>query len=190
MQSERAWSYYPNCLRSPTIDECLLEFGPLTTPNSSRNSCYFTHDLEMARKYLPGYAQTAAHLWEASPLTLRLKQEVEDRFSTQFDYVLVHIYSDGQSTIGWHNDKESLFEEIVSVSFGTARRFRLKPIGQKSGWTDEYQLRNGDIFHMHQGCQLKFVHTVPVESRVTAPRVNFTFRKFDPRALIYRAADK
>lgn len=184
---ETAWTYYPQAAQSVTLEECLKEFIPLvqSATNNTRRSCFFTGDLEKAKKFLPSYGFVNSYLWGQSPLTVRLKEEVEKKFQTTFDYVLVHIYEDGEANIGWHNDKESLFEEIVSVSFGQKRKFRLKPLGQQRGWVAEYLLGDGDIFHMHAGCQLKFTHTVPKETTIGSTRVNFTFRKFDLRALLY-----
>lgn len=182
------WSYYPNGAKSVSFEECLAEFTPLVTSisNGTRKSCFFTHNLEKARKYLPGYSYIQGYLWNTSSVVSKLKEEIEQKYQTYFDYVLIHIYEDGSAAIGWHNDKESLFEEIISVSFGQSRKFRIKPIGQTKGWTHEYNLGDGDVFHMHAGCQLNFTHTVPKEVTVKGSRVNFTFRKFDLKAFIYR----
>ena len=189
MESTTPWRYYPEAVKSVTVEEALQEFAPLvaSATNNNRKSCFFTGDIEQARKFLPSYGYVNAYLWEGSPLISRLKKEVEELIQTSFDYCLVHIYEDGQANIGWHNDKESLFEEIVSVSLGQKRKFRLKPFGQKSGWIAEYLLGEGDLFHMEKGCQLSYVHTVPKETTIHSLRVNFTFRKFDLKALIYRA---
>ena len=186
--SQRAWSYHPRSADSITLEECVKEFTPIvaSATNNTRRSCFFTHDLEQARKFLPSYGYLNGYLWETSPLATKLKEEIERKFGIKFDYVLVHIYEDGEANIGWHNDKESLFEEIISVSFGQARKFRIKPIGQMKGWLEEYQLGDQDVFHMHAGCQLQFTHTVPKELTVKGIRVNFTFRKFDLKALLYR----
>jgi hypothetical protein len=186
--SERAWSYHPKASKSVTLEECVKEFSPLvaSATNNSRKSCFFTHNIEEARKFLPSYAYVNGYLWKDYPLAAKLKEEIEKKFHTQFDYVLFHIYEDGEANIGWHNDKESLYEEIISVSYGQSRKFRIKTMGRQTGWDDEYRLGNGDVFHMHAGCQLKFVHTVPKELTVKGVRVNWTFRKFDLRALIHR----
>ena len=186
--SQRAWSYHPKAAQSITLEECITEFTPIvaSATNNTRKSCFFTHDLEEARKFLPNYNYLNGYLWDKSPLASKLKEEIERKFHVKFDYVLVHIYEDGEANIGWHNDKESLFEQIISVTFGQTRKFRLKPIGQMKGWSDEYKLGDGDVFHMHAGCQLNFTHTVPKELTVKGVRVNFTFRKFDLRALLYQ----
>lgn len=95
----------------------------------------------------------------------------------QFDYVLCHYYPDGNASINWHNDKEALDSDVVSVSFGSQRYFRFRLIGKTKGWIDQFELEHGDVFHMLCGCQRKLEHCVPVQKRITEPRINLTFRR-------------
>lgn len=181
------WTHHPDAIDGISVNEAVTELSPLMSNNATRKSCVFTSDVEKAQKFLRSYGGMHFYTWNVSGLTSEIKRRVEEAFRTQFDYVLVHIYETGNANINWHNDKESLFEEIVSVSLGASRKFRLRPLGQTSGWTAEYELGNGDVFHMHAGCQQCWEHTVPKETKVKQPRVNFTFRKFDALALVHNA---
>ena len=94
----------------------------------------------------------------------------------QFDYVLVHIYQNGEDHISWHNDKEALDTPIASLSFGAKRKFRFRDINETKGWCAEYELQNGDLVLMKAGCQRKYKHCVPATKTCTEPRINLTFR--------------
>ena len=96
-----------------------------------------------------------------------------------FDYVLVHLYENGDASISWHNDKEAMNTTICSVSFGQARKFRFKKIGRKSGYDYQYILGDGDLVVMEKGCQREYLHCVPKEKGAKDPRINLTFRQYD-----------
>jgi alkylated DNA repair dioxygenase AlkB len=172
------WSYYPGIFKSIELKDALAEISPLTEQNRSRFSCGFVSDGITLGYGMPEYP------WEKSPITVRIKDHIE-RYCLQgnrnvkFDYCLAHIYLDGNSTIAWHNDKEALYEEIFSVSLGQRRKFRLRKLEATSGWDAEYPLGEGDLLHMHKGCQLNYKHCVPKETTVTETRISWTFRKID-----------
>lgn len=167
------WAHFPGLFGTLSFDSLLTEIQPLVGKNASRESCVLVSP-GVGRPYpIPQYS------WETSSLVSRIKEYLESNFQTKFDYCLVHIYTDGNSTINWHNDKESLFEDIMSVSFGATRKFRLRELGETKGWYAEYELGHGDLFHMKRGCQMKYEHTVPKQSTITQPRINLTFRKVD-----------
>jgi hypothetical protein len=174
------WTYVPQF--SPKSDKWLQrlirKLEKIVTPTvyeggfkSSRESCFFSS--EPLKYDLPTYD------WKHIGSVNRLKKKVEKFTGLKFDYCLAHIYPNGSSTIAWHRDSEAMFTDVVSVSFGASRKFRLRDIQATKGWDHEYVLNNGDLLHMHKGCQNKYKHTVPAEKRITAPRINFTFRKFE-----------
>lgn len=171
------WTYYPGVFREVSLQALLDEISPLVEKNNSRESCVFRADT------VPTMYDMKAYSWEASPIVSQIKTYIESALKTQFDYCLAHIYRDGKSSIAWHNDKESLCEEIISVSFGQTRKFRLRKMAaegeSRRGWEVEFPLSHGDIFHMHRGCQLAYEHTIPKETTIENLRINFTFRKID-----------
>ena len=167
------WSYYPGVFQAISFTNAFNEIHPLTQENHSRASCVFVSPEVTVGYGIPEYT------WDKSPIVDRIKLHIEQYGNINFDYCLAHIYKDGNSAIAWHNDKEALCEEIYSVSLGQPRKFRLRPLEATSGWEVEFKLGNGDLFHMHRGCQLKYKHCVPKETTVTNPRISLTFRKFD-----------
>merc|ERR1719247_3347425 len=91
----------------------------------------------------------------------------------------LNLYEDGQHSVGWHADNESLFQgkvreiRIISLSFGQTRKFELK-YGK-----DFYKMKlsNGDICTMEGLTQKYFLHRVPKENEKNMkPRINLTFR--------------
>jgi alkylated DNA repair dioxygenase AlkB len=116
--------------------------------------------------------------WKECALIEKIKEELENKLGTYFDYCLAHCYPDGEASIGWHNDKEALETDVVSISFGATRKFRFRKLGETKGYCKEFNLGNGDVLHMLSGCQKIYKHSVPVEKTVKTPRINLTFRKY------------
>lgn len=158
---------------------------------SKRASCFF-RSLEPSSEDDPvspkakaayfSYDDLQSFDWSDAPILNGLKEKIETEFETHYDYCLVHIYRNGKDTIAWHNDKEALNTDVLSVSFGAKRIFRMRRMGKKyeKGEVEaEFELGSGDVFHMLEGCQRKFIHTVPTQSSIKTPRINLTFRKFD-----------
>ena len=157
------------------------------TFESRRRSCVFSDSEDMH-----SYSVINTYDWSESPLIEEIRKKVEGKVGTTFDYVLVHIYEDGNDYIGYHNDSEALESTVASVSFGATRKFRLRKIRDaegkliKKGWEAEYLLSTGDLFVMygpsenHLGCQQIYKHSIPKLLRVKEPRVNLTFRKRIP----------
>ncbi len=113
------------------------------------------------------YKETPAFTWEDAPAgLLETRAKIEEEYGIRFDYVLSHVYRDGNDHIGFHRDKEALNTDVVSVSFGASRRFQLRPVGAKLVVAN-YTLSHGDTFHMkgttkeQKGCQQLYKHRVP-----------------------------
>lgn len=132
-----------------------------------------------ARSQYFSYSRLPAFDWKDSTMISKIRFNVQHKLKTSYDYCLCHIYRDGKDDIGWHADRESLDLDIASVSFGATRKFRLRRKDNTKGWDFEYQLNSGDLFHMLPGCQKKYKHCVPKETKVKESRINITFRKFD-----------
>ena len=145
--------------------------------DSRRNSCVFGFPTNKNISYLFSYNNLPSFDFKISKIISKIKENVEEFYHTKFDYCLVHIYENGLDNIGWHKDKEALDSDIVSISFGVTRKFRLKKIGKKSGFDYEFGLNSGDLFYMKKGCQRKFKHSVPIEKKIKERRINLTFRK-------------
>ncbi len=128
---------------------------------------------------LINYDTLSVYPWTQVPVITKIRDFIQQTLNLQFDYCLVHIYRNGQDSISWHNDKEALNSDVVSVSFGASRKFRLRPIHDTKGWSHQYILNSGDVMWMKSGCQQKYKHHVPKESKVKEWRINLTFRKLE-----------
>jgi hypothetical protein len=183
------FTYYPKYFSKISFDDIYAELkDKCHTYNfnikgkiyeAKRYSCVFSNCVEKAdaQSKVFSYTQLDCFSWESSPLIEYIKTKLEMYLNTNFDYCLAHYYGNGQKSINWHNDRESIKKDVVSVSFGATRKFRFREIGQKQGWIKEFHLAHGDVFHMLGGCQEEFEHCVPVEKCVLEPRINLTFRK-------------
>uniref|UniRef100_A0A7S0A2R0 Fe2OG dioxygenase domain-containing protein n=1 Tax=Pyrodinium bahamense TaxID=73915 RepID=A0A7S0A2R0_9DINO len=92
----------------------------------------------------------------------------------------MNLYEDGQHSVGWHADNESLFQgkvrdcRIISLSLGQTRKFELKC---KGGGFHRMFLSDGDLCTMEGLTQKYYQHRVPKEGggKVGA-RINLTWR--------------
>ena len=124
-----------------------------------------------------GYSYIQSVDWSFCKTVEKIKSTLEKYFETTFDYCLFHLYTTGQANINWHNDKEALNSDVVSVSFGASRKFRLRHLGSTRGYQYEYHLGGGDVFRMNSNCQRRWEHCIPKESTIKLGRINLTFRK-------------
>lgn len=113
--------------------------------------------------------------WKYYPLINSIKDDLIKTYNATIDYALVHLYTDGHSSIAWHYDKEAYYADVYSVSFGATRKFRLRNKETKEITT--VPLSTGDLLRMAIGCQLFYEHCIPKELKIIDPRINITFRK-------------
>lgn len=171
------WRLYPKAVPTRYYGDLMREVIPMCRERSaSRKSCVFGDFY---------YAGVECYTWKECPqVLLDLIGEVQEITGDHYDYCLVHLYEDGNSYIGWHNDKEASYHQVASLSLGTPRKFRLRKLkgrdrdwsGSGSGSGYEYVLQSGDLFVMKDACQRNWEHTVPKEQTIKTPRINVTFR--------------
>lgn len=95
-----------------------------------------------------------------------------------YNSCLVNFYRDGRDSISWHRDSEKIFikgSEIGSVSLGSSRRFIFRHDQTKE--KIEHLLDNRDLLCFDGEHKELWSHSIPKQPTVTAPRLNFTFRK-------------
>jgi alkylated DNA repair dioxygenase AlkB len=118
----------------------------------------------------------APHAWTAALSELRVW--LEAMLHTPFNSVLCNLYRSGKDSMGWHSDDESeLGAEpvIASLSFGAARRFRLRhrrDVTQRL----ELDLAGGSLLVMRGPTQRNYRHDLPKTAREVGERINLTFR--------------
>ena len=152
---------------------------------SNRASCVYS-ELDDTSLTTPIYGRFTTYDWNDTIIN-ELRLALEEKLDSTFDYSLVHIYETGKDSINYHRDIEALNSTIASVSFGAARKFRLRKIGERKGYEKEFRLVSGDLFVMwgpgkcgnEKGCQRVYMHSVPIEKKVKLPRINLTFRQWE-----------
>lgn len=179
------FTYVEKLVDESYFEKVLYSLQDKLVKNANRSSCLFNlHPIkiDMYGRHLPTY------LYEEVPLCLQEIRTIVEKHSGEiFDYVLVHLYIDGNSNINYHSDAEAKNSEIASISLGTTRKFRLRKIGTTSGWDHEFLLKSGDCIYMHKpsiknnfkGCQSVYTHSIPKELKVKNPRINLTFRQYE-----------
>lgn len=115
------------------------------------------------------------------PALVPVRQGLEQALSVELPTVLGNRYRNGDDKVGWHADDEPIFGPtpvIASLSFGTARTFRLRRKDRTGSPFDE-ELTAGSLLVMRGDTQLAYEHCVPRRARVVGERINLTFRTLD-----------
>ena len=113
-----------------------------------------------------------------TPKLLMLKEKVEAVAGIKFNIVLLNYYRDGNDSVAWHSDRESVLGKnpiIASVSFGQVRSFDIR---NKANHQEHYsvKLEHGSFLLMKAGLQEHWEHRVAKSTKHMMARVNLTFR--------------
>lgn len=113
-----------------------------------------------------------------TPELLMIKARVEPLAGVKFNSVLLNYYRDGNDSVAWHSDKETVlgkYPVIASVSFGQVRSFDIR---NKHDHSKKYSVRleNGSFLLMKGGLQENWEHRIAKTAKAIKPRVNLTFR--------------
>ncbi|MFD2872149.1 alpha-ketoglutarate-dependent dioxygenase AlkB family protein [Mucilaginibacter ximonensis] len=147
------------------------------------------------------WKQTTQKLWDKEYLTPRLtcwygetdriagtlpwttelqaiRAIVEPLAGIKYNSVLLNYYRDGNDSVAWHSDKESIMGSqpvIASVSFGQVRSFDIRC---KSNHKEHYSIRleHGSFLLMKSGLQEHWEHRIAKSTQAMKARVNLTFR--------------
>lgn len=130
-------------------------------------------------KTVEGY-KYSNKLMKSSPLTSELKEIlslVNGICNNKFNAILVNRYNDGNDNIGSHSDSEIgiTSTEIVSLSIGSTRKFRIRDKITKAIVFD-LPLSHGLLVSMKGNFQKEFLHEIPKELKIKDPRISLTFR--------------
>jgi alkylated DNA repair dioxygenase AlkB len=109
-----------------------------------------------------------------------LRRAVLERTQISCNHALVNRYRDGMDSMGWHSDAEPELGPnpvVVSVSFGGARRFVLRHRQDRRKRPIELWLGHGCLLIMGGRFQHTHRHALPRDPRISAERINVTFRK-------------
>ena len=147
------------------------------------------------------WKQTSQKLWDKEYLTPRLtcwygeteriagtmpwtpelqaiRELVEPLAGIKFNSVLLNYYRDGNDSVAWHSDKESIMGSqpvIASVSFGEVRSFDIR---SKADHNEKYSVRleHGSFLLMKSGLQENWEHRIAKSIKPMKARINLTFR--------------
>jgi alkylated DNA repair dioxygenase AlkB len=114
----------------------------------------------------------------------QLKEKVSEAAGIEFSHALLNLYRDGQDSMGWHRDNEKVLGPhpvIASLSFGTARKFQLRPYATKKPVITQL-LESGSLLLMRGSTQHHWEHQLPKTKQALGIRINLTFRKVNPPA--------
>lgn len=113
-----------------------------------------------------------------TPGLLMLKEKVEAAAGICFNSVLLNYYRDGNDSVAWHSDRESILGEhpiIASLSFGQVRSFDIR---NKADHSKHYsvKLKHGSFLLMKANLQENWEHRIAKSVKPMKARVNLTFR--------------
>lgn len=112
-----------------------------------------------------------------TPELLELKAVAERESGEMFNSCLLNLYHHGEEGMAWHSDAETSLKKngaIGSLSFGAERKFAFKH--KQTGQKVELILEHGSLLVMKDATQTHWLHRLPPTKRITAARVNLTFR--------------
>jgi alkylated DNA repair dioxygenase AlkB len=113
-----------------------------------------------------------------TPELLMIKNKVEPFTGIRFNSVLLNYYRDGNDSVAWHSDRESVPGKkpiIASVSFGQVRSFDIR---NKANHREKYSVRleHGSFLLMKAGLQEHWDHRIAKSIKPMKARINLTFR--------------
>ncbi|AOM80994.1 alpha-ketoglutarate-dependent dioxygenase AlkB family protein [Pedobacter steynii] len=114
-----------------------------------------------------------------TPELLSLKAKIEAHTGMVFNGVLLNYYRDGNDSVAWHADKDTipgLKTEIASVSLGQERNFDFR---NKDNHRQCYsiKLEHGSLLLMKGDLQKYWEHRIAKSATPMKGRINLTFRK-------------
>lgn len=168
------YEFDENCVRD--VCDKLLEkpeiivFGKICHQNRSVG---FFSDVSVGYKY-------SGRLMRSSPMTDNLRnllRDINEKFETHFNGILVNRYEDGTDYISAHSDDEKgiLVNDVVAISWGISRTFRIRNKSDRK-IVANIPTESGHIIHMGGEFQREFTHEIPVEKKKKGIRYSFTFR--------------
>jgi alkylated DNA repair dioxygenase AlkB len=118
---------------------------------------------------------------ESKPFTKTLrkvKERVEMVTNVKYNFALLNLYADGDSSIGEHSDNEKglvIDGKIASLSLGDTRTFYFRNKNDKDRKIS-LELESGDLLVMCGTTQKHWKHAVPKRKNKKL-RINITFRQ-------------
>lgn len=175
---EQFLEYTKNLIDHHTSDQLLQHFIQTTPWQQTTQKLW---DKEYLTPRLTCWYGETDKIKGTLPFTLKLqeiREMVEPLAQTKFNSVLLNYYRDGNDSVAWHSDKESIMGSqpvIASVSFGQVRSFDIR---NKQNHKEHYsvKLEHGSLLLMKSGLQESFEHRIAKSAKLMRARINLTFR--------------
>jgi alkylated DNA repair dioxygenase AlkB len=177
--------YHPGFIDEQTSNELLQKFIATTPWKQSTQKMwdkeYLTPRLTSWHGDLGTDYSVSGKIANPNPWTpelLMLKAKVEQVANSRFNSVLLNYYRDGNDSVAWHSDRESVLGKnpiIASVSFGQVRSFDIR---NKQNHSEHYavKLEHGSFLLMKAGLQENWDHRIAKSNKPMKARINLTFR--------------
>jgi alkylated DNA repair dioxygenase AlkB len=113
-----------------------------------------------------------------TPELQAIREFVEPLAGVQFNSVSLNYYRDGNNSVAWHSDTESVVGSqpvIAPVSFCEVRSFDIR---NKANHREKYSMRleHGSILLMKSALQEQWEHRIAKSTKPMGPRITLTFR--------------
>lgn len=125
------------------------------------------------------YSQTNLIAKDRHPMLASIKNRIIEYYpeAASINSVLCNLYRNGNDSMGWHADDESVLwanPYIYSVSLWATRSFHIKSYD----WSKKYKilLENNSLLMMWDGSQVDRLHAIPKTKQNLWMRINLTFR--------------
>ena len=171
-------------LNKELLEKCIIDIEPQLEEKpeiiifgkkckQQRNIGFFS-DKSIGYKY-------SKKMMESKPLTKSMSELltiINNIIGAEFNGILVNKYMDGNDYIGAHSDDETGLDAlgVISISYGAERIFRIRKKETKQHICDEITT-HCSILHMGGNFQKLYTHEIPIQKKITEPRISFTFRK-------------
>lgn len=178
--------YQPDFLDGQTADDLLNRLTNEIVWRQDRISVFGkTHPIPRLQAFQGDsgicyrYSDLTLHADNWHPAIAAVRDRLALLCEQPFNCVLMNYYRHGEDKMGWHSDDEPELGRnpiIASVSLGTTRKFRLRHRFDKQQPPIELPLTHGSLCIMAAETQHYWQHSVPASRRITAPRINLTYR--------------
>lgn len=121
---------------------------------------------------------SARGILDWTPALLEIKSRVEAQTGIAFSSVLLNYYRDGNDSVAWHSDKDTvpgMKTEIASVSLGQVRSFDFRH-KENHKLKHSLDLGHGSLLLMKGDLQRYWEHRIAKSALPMTGRINLTFR--------------
>jgi alkylated DNA repair dioxygenase AlkB len=170
--------YIPGFIDRATSDRLLEKFIRETPWQQTKQKLWDKEYLTPRLTTWYGDTPRISPILPWTPELQMIREKVEVVAGITFNSVLLNYYRNGNDSVAWHSDKESIMGSqpvIASVSFGQVRSFDIR---NKTDHKEHYSVRleHGSFLLMKAGLQEHWEHRIAKSAKPMKARVNLTFR--------------